>query len=444
MIFTNLRLRCYQTRTYWRLRAQVQTVVHWRRTRSHVIRQSVRSQKKTLKSLIKILGIATKLFLFAAGVAVLVQFVDSLFVSKFSWSVPSDRDYVAFLATVSGVGGVFIGLYYAGISAVGSAIYSTVPNNVRDLLAEEQFGNVYMQFLAVLTVVCLFFVALRLMNVPRNTLLIPLVAVSAGIGVIAFVQLGRRAFYFFDPTKLASSIFERLQRCLDSVSVGGFQWSHRAFQKHAQHRALQSLNTLRTLTDITAKEPHLSGKPFIELTQILVKFLRVYEQLKRKVPTDSLWYEEQYQHRDWYLTDYSEIAIAHQTGTFLKPTISTNKEWVEEMVLPILERCVVANLKSKSYNDLMGLFSTFDHYFRDLARSAEVQRALKVLEALSSVVLNETVVSCNDEIVINEELEKIAIVERVATLSISLILGFRESLTDGSEHVSGDSFLDTF
>src|SRR5438445_2402457 len=204
-------------------------------------------------------------------------------------SVPQDGDYATFLATVSGIGGVFIGLYYAAISAVGSAIYATVPNNVLYLLAHERRGNVYMRFLAFLTCLGLILIALRLSGLPRLYLAIPTVTILAGVGIIAFVKLGQQAFYFFDPTTLSGHIFEQLRHWLEMVMAGGFRWHDKAFQSHAHRQSSIALDTLDTLAEITAGKPNLNGKPFIELSKNLSRFLIHYEFSKRRIPSESLW-----------------------------------------------------------------------------------------------------------------------------------------------------------
>ena len=335
---------------------------------------------------------------------------------------------MTFLAAVSGISGVFIGLYYAGISAVGSAIYAKVPNNVRDLLAEERFGNVYMRFLSFLTLQGLIFIALRISGLPRVYLAVLFVTFFAGIGVIAFVKLGQRAFYLFDPTKLSYYVFEQLQHWLGMVKVGGFQWFNKSFQNHAHRNASSTLDTLQTLADITAKEPHLSGKPFIELSQNLLQFLMHYEQVKQEIPSDSAWYDQKYQHRDWYRTEDSHVSIAHQTGTLLQPDVTTNKEWVEDRVLPILKKCISVNLTEEKYTELLGLFGYIDTYTKTLAQAGEVRRAFEILEDLLSEILDQIATQSEDEFERDEVLEKVAVVERIASFSISVALGYREHL----------------
>ena len=395
------------------------------------VRYSLMEEKTNLRSLRHLFSVTLKPLILAGGFAGILQFIDPYlhsYYQKIKISIPDDGDYVTFLATVSGIGGVFIGLYYAGISVVGSAIYAKVPNNVRDLLAQERFGNQYMRFLSFLTYLGLVFIAFRISGLPRVYLAVPFVTILAGIGVIAFVKLGQRAFYLFDPTQLSYHIFEQLQRWLGMVKVGGYQWLNKSFQKQAHRHASATLDTLETLADITAKEPHLSGKPFVELSQNLLRFLMHYEQSKGSIPTDSAWFAQQYQHRDWYRTEDSQVNVAHKTGTFLQPDVTTNREWVESKVLPILRKCIAVNLTEKKYTDLLALFNYIDTYTQGLAQVGEVQRAFEVQNDLLLDVLDQIAKQPEDKLVVDEVLEKVAVVESLASFSVSIALGYRKHL----------------
>ena len=311
---------------------------------------------------------------------------------------------------------------------MASAIYAKVPNNIRDLLAHERFGNVYMQLLSFLTLLGLILVALRISGLPRVYLAVPIVTFLAGLGVIAFVKLGQRAFYLFDPTQLSNRIFEQLQRWLDMAKVGGYLWSDKSFQNHAHRQASATLDTLDTLADITAKERHLRGKPFVELSQRLLQFLVHYEYSKRSIPTDSSWFEQRYQHPDWYRTEYSQVKIAHETGTFLQPVAATNKEWVESKILSILKRCVEINLAAEKYTELRGLFNHVDLYIKSLVQLGEVQRAFQLLKELLLEVLEKIAERPRDELVEDEVLENVAVVELLASYSVSIALSYHEQL----------------
>ena len=343
-------------------------------------------------------------------------------------SVPTDGDYVTFLAAVSSIGGVFIGLYYAAISAVGGAIYATVPNNIRELLAHERRGNVYMRFLAFLTSLGLILIALRLSGLPRLYVAIPFVTILAGVGIVAFVKLGQQAFYFFDPTTLSGHIFEQLRRWLSMVKAGGYRWQDKVFQHHAYRQSSDTLDTLDTLSDFTASKTHLSGTSFINLTQNLLRFLIHYEFAKRHIPTDSSWYEQRYQHRDWYRTEDSRVSIAHLTGTPLQPDVITDKEWIEGRVIPIIKKCIETNLAEKRYSDVHALFEYLDAYVKVLAKEGAVERAFKFLEEIALVVLGQFAKASDGEIIKVDVLEKLAVAERLSSLPISVALGYRELL----------------
>lgn len=406
-------------------------VFFWIETKVFGVRYSAINEKFNYQSLRHLFSITQKPLFLAVGFAVLLQFVDPYlkpYYQKIGVNIPNDGDYVTLLATISGIGGVFIGLYYAGISAVVSAIYARVPNNVRDLLAQERFGSVYMRFLSFLTFLGLILIALRISGLPRISLAIPVVTIAAGIGIISFAKLGQRAFNLFDPTTLSYHIFDQLQHWLDMVKSGGFRWLDKSFQNHAYRQASTTLDTLETLADITAKEPHLNGKPFVELSQSLLQFLIHYEYAKRSIPTESAWYEQQYQHRDWYRTDDSRVAIAHQTGTALQPDVTNNKEWIEGRVIPIVKRCIDINLTAVRYTEVLGLFDYLDAYIKRLALEGRVGRAFALLELLASVVLGKVATEADGTLVKTEVLERVAIVERLASLPISLAIAYREVL----------------
>ena len=427
----SLRLYLSQVRFFWWLRAAMEWLAFWMNAKVFRVRISLEEGNTNFQSLRHLFGVTWKPLIFALGFAGLLQYIDpylNYYYQKFSISVPDDGDYVTFLATVSGIGGVFIGLYYAGISAVASAIYSKVPNNIRDLLAHERFGNVYMLFLSFLTLLGLILVALRISGLPRVYLAVPIVTILAGLGVIAFVKLGQRAFYLFDPTQLSNRIFEQLQRWLEMAKIGGFQWLNKSFQNHAHRQASATLDTLDTLADITANERHLSGRPFVELSQRLLQFMVHYEQSKGRIPTYSSWFEQRYQHRDWYRTESSRVRIAHETGTFIQPDVTTNKEWVEGKVLPILNRCIAINLAEGKYTELLGLFRHIDMYIKFLAQVGEIQRAFELLKALLLNSLKQITEQKHDELLEDEVLEEVAVVEFLASFSISIALSYHKQL----------------
>lgn len=424
-----LLLSLSQVRLFWRLRALAARASFWVGSKIFGVRYSLKEEKTNYLSLRQLFRLTQKPLFVAVGAAVICQYVDPYlfpYYQKLGITVPADGDYVTFFAAVSSIGGVFIGLYYAGISAVGGAIYATVPNNLRELLAYERRGNVYMRYLAFLTFFCLTLIAFRLTGFARLYVAVPLVAMLAGIGIFAFVKLGQQAFYFFDPTTLSGHIFEQLQHWLQAVRAGGYRWQDKAFQHHAYRQSSAVLDTLDTLSDFTASKSHLSGTSFINLTENLLRFLIHYEYAKRHIPSDSLWYGQRYEHRDWYRTEDSRVSIAHLTGTTLQPDAIVDKGWVESRVVPIIKKCVEINLKERHYEDVHALLGYVDAYVKVLAKEGAIERAFNFLEQIASVVIAQFAQDPAGGIVESDVLEKLGVTERLSSLPISIALGYRE------------------
>ncbi len=430
-MFKRMLLYFFQLRAFWSLRNTMKRVFFWIEARIFTIRYGAIEEKHNYQAIQYVFSNTQKPLLIAVCFAALIQYVDPFLYPYYRYlkiTIPDNNIYVTFLAAVSSIGGIFIGLYYAGINSVSSAIYARVPNNVRDLLAHERLGNSYIRFLSFLTSLGIILIAFCLLSLPKIYLAIPIITLFSVIGIIAFVKLGQLVFYLFDPTELSKSIFDQMENWLGMVKVGGYRWLDKSFQNHAHTQASKLLDTLETLTHITAKEPHLSGKPFIALSQNLLLFLNHYEYVKQCIPTESAWYEVRYQHRDWYYTDDSQVAIAHQTGTTLAPIVTNNKDWIEDRIIPILKKCIELNLVQKRYTDVLGLFGYLETYFKTVALEGRSGKAFDLLDDLMSTILNQMVTPTDDKFVKEEILEKLAVIERVAVLPISVALGYRKKM----------------
>ena len=148
-----------------------------------------------------------------------------------------DDTYSTLLATVAATGGVLIGLYYAATTAIAGAIYSTVPNNIRDLLAQDRVGNIYMRFLSFITFSSIVLLGLKSAGFRPISLAAFVLLLGAGISIIAFVKLGARAFYLFDPTTLSVGLVEQIQDAYLQTLPGQYRWNDPSFQNYAYQKA---------------------------------------------------------------------------------------------------------------------------------------------------------------------------------------------------------------
>lgn len=355
-----------------------------------------------------------------------LQITNSYFVSLFTeigFTLPKDNYYGTLLATVIGAGGLFIGLYYAAISVLGSAIYAKVPNNIRDLLAKEQVGNAYMGCIAVFTYFGVCLLIFHALGREPIILAIPLLLLGAGLTIIGFVRLGARAFYLSDPTTLSDRLFKQLRQCYLQMQAGGYRWSDQSFQNHAHRVAQTTIETLTTVSEIAEKESHLNGQPFANLCKRLLLFLVYYETRKKSIPTDSLWYEKRAVHPDWYQTGDTETSLAHDTSTGLQPKLASDPRWMEAAILPIVKRCLDINIRNERYTLVNKLLGNLDIYVQQLAKEHQVESAFNLIRDVFSHCEALIFVKKN-KVVIEEPLEHMQICEQLAMMPISLLLAY--------------------
>ena len=410
--------------------------------------QEAGSTTNTLGALLKLILGKLVLVIF---IAILLQITNTLFVNLVTKiGITNPKEYLPYygtlLATFTSVGGIFIGFYYAGISAVCAAIYREVPNNMRDLLAKEPVGNSYMRFLAGITTFGMCLLTLHVLGFEPVLIATLFLPIGAGLMIIGFVRLGMRAFQLFDPTTLSDSIFKDLKQCYQQMQAGGYRWSDQSFQNHAHEVAQNSIDSLTTVSDITAKEPHLNGRPFAEFSKKALSFLYSYEVAKKSIPTNSLWYEKRYEFSDWYRTSDTETSIAHETADLPQPKRVSQPRWVESAILPIAYSCLMINIKEKRYTVVNRILQQLEDYYQQLAEEQQVESAFDLVRDLFANCRFLLYVEENNA-VIEEPLEHLGICERLGSILINVLLGYtraiescgREAILRRVQHISWKS-----
>lgn len=301
------------------------------------------------------------------------------------FNIAPSSDYVTFLAAISAVGSVLIGLYYAALMSIQSALYSKLPNNIRDLLAQEKHGNVYMKFLAFVTFLSFVLIAFRLIGFEKIYLVPIVMLIFAGISIFAFIQLGRGAFNFFDPTKLSVNIILDLQKAIGNVKVFGKHFSDKNFQKFNYRIAMNRSDTLITLCDYALNQKHLNGNSLAELNKQIINFLYLYNFEKKLIDPQSLWYEQRYEHKNWYQLD--NLDIYTQSGMSPEPNVINNLYWLEKKVIPSIIKSVEKNFINKRYDVVIEIINLLIQYIHILTYNNDVALALDTVKEMENSIL---------------------------------------------------------
>ena len=429
-MLNSLFLSLAQTTLFWKIRNAFLHIGFFCYRTLFRMKHHVKEGSTTVKSWLTFLWVVLGKLVLVILLTALLQFTNPHFTSSFTkigFTIPEESDYGTLLGAVIGVGGVFIALYYAAVSTIGSAIYAKFPNNIRDLLAHEKLGSAYMRLLALITFFGVCLLIFHTAGLEPIILAMPLLIVGTGVMVFGFIRLGTRAFNLFDPTSLSHSLFDQLQQCHRQMQAGGYRWSNQSFQRSSHQIAQRNIDTLATLSEIVAKEPHLNGRPFARLCNNLLLFLRNYETKRKLIPTNSLWYRQRYEHSDWYRTGDMETSLAHDTSTGLQPKVVRDTRWIESEILPIVQGCLEINIKEKRYEIVNALFNYLDIYVQQLTKEHQVEYAFDVIGKIFSSC-KDLIFTEEEELIIEESLEHMQICKHLATIPINALIAYTLSL----------------
>ena len=334
-----------------------------------------------------------------------------------------------FLMTIASVLGVFLGLYFTAVSIVASSVFTTVPNDVRELYLREKIGNTYIKILAILLAVSIIMFGYRIFNYYPGTLLTVLMLIFSCISIFAFVMLGSRVFSFFDPTILVDTIFSDLYANIKLASINGLKWSDSSFQSHYHKLASKNINTLKNLVEICLKNPHLYKKSVPLLSWRVCYFLKSYQVQKVLIPTDSYWFSRVPKYKDTFLVDGSTLQIALQTQTSIQPEVITDNYWLEDEIFEILTNILKVMLDNNNIAISADILDAINKYFEDLGEKLEGKKCCDLFKKIETVMepyfLNLSEDKCKGTGDIN-----FALFDRYNMLLLSCVIGFNKFIRE--------------
>jgi len=302
-------------------------------------------------------------------------------------SIPNNA-YSTLMATVAGVGGVFIALYYTILSGLISSTYVDAPNNIRKILEEESYGNIYMNLIAFLTFLSVFFLGTRALGFTRSYSGAGLIIVLSAFGVFGFFKVGKMYFHFADPARLWPPIFSDFKYWIQQIQAKKGNWDEPAIQEHARKQSKKKINALKNLWEYAKDAQNLQEKPLVKLSKELIVLLYEYQsKIKPKIPPNSLWYEKRYKQQDWYSTDYFTLEIAQETGTSLQPKESKEKFWVEKELFPLVLKTLDLNLTRQNFDHVLDILNHTRMYFKAMVQRGEVDQAFEGFGSLRNIFI---------------------------------------------------------
>jgi hypothetical protein len=430
---------------FWRARAL------WQRGRFLLARRiwKARAEEQVYRDNVHLLGQFVRLTFGQLSSAILatiaLQVLELLLVPSVTslsggWPLPDLQVYTSWLLTLAQIGGVFLALYFTALTAAAAAIYSQVPEHIRNLLAEEPVGNVYIKLLTFTTFTPLCLVSLTSLGLLPLRTAVPALVFFAGVGIMAFAKLGHRAFDLFSVMRLSKSAFANFGRALGQARAGSFRWRDPSFQNHAHKQGASAMRDLVTFSEICSKADTLKGKPLLDLVVETVGVLKWYEGQKTSIPTNSLWYRQEFRQKEWYRTPDWALSPAQQMGMPLMPEQKANLWWVEDELEGICLNALRTHLADSRLDLAAQLLDASNPYLTTLATNGDNERACKFCGSLTSVCVafqqRLSMVGGPPQ----DQLSRVATAERLAAFVTSTLVAFTNGLARRSAESSRQRF----
>ena len=246
-------------------------------------------------------------------------------------------------------------------------------------------------------------------------------AILAAYGVIRFMLLGSRLFYFVHPVEASITITEDAIRAINNASVKGFRWGKSNFQNHYRMQADHALSTMRSLIDFGVDIIKFSDQQLVTITQFVSGMFQYYVRQKKSIPSDSLWYRTKPQFKNWMLADSTEIILALNTGTSLTPKYIKDQTWFEEECIETILKPL--SLCMKNYN-----WGAAQACLESLVMAAEefggnfYEDGARLITQKAGTIMQQATAPNNS--VIYDENGRIAFIDSFGRLPINILIGF--------------------
>ena len=307
----------------------------------------------------------------------------------------TNSEYITFFAAIATLGGVFIALYFSTLSAINATLYNTFSNNLRDLLYREKLGNSYIRFLSNTTFFAFVIIVFFLLGYEKIYPAIPLMLVLIGTTIFSYIELGMYTSKLFNVDTLSFSIFKNLYKYIDKSTKKDMYNKDRNFQNHYFTLASQEVRLLTSLLDTSLSKYEIHNDSLQNISIFILRLLTFYQEKKRLIPYESLWYKQKQEYKDLYKPDNLSLNIYLQSATMPQGETKYDLFWLEKKLIPFIIRILVNKIKNDEIEDYKNILHNLDKYLSYLIQLGNLEYTINIISQLKDEVnkanlLNDT------------------------------------------------------
>ena len=414
----SLQFSLYQP--YWKTRFHIQRIIF-------IIQSKLFKGRDSLFNSIQdaqIFWSMVKTVFFSFLLAALILLVTHLLTpANFQVNQENFNAFDNLMIAITGISGVFLSFYFSNLSTIISISYAKLPHRIRQLIIEEKVGNLSLRFVVFLNALSLMTLSSAIIWNIRSVFSVYVLSLLSAFSIFIASFLLRRIFIFIDPTSFINLVISKFWKWFNFSTTDGYLWKEPSFQNYYHSQAQNTLSDIRILFDLAVTTHELQNDRLHSVLMYINSLHKQYIKKKELVPTNSKWFSLVPHHKDWYLADSYELALATNTNTFIQPTLRPDLVWVEKLLNQMnLDVLNTLHFKDKNIIELMNGINDIIYVYGELWRLGQ---AKEIVENLGNIILSR--IASSKE---NEYFEqKIIFLDLLGLYPISMFLGFKNKLT---------------
>lgn len=423
------------SRSFWRLRHKIRWLNFERQKTSYTTKNKLNNTKDSV-SVVWRISLSALPSVTVALVVTVVLYILELNIESIkrlpmmdyiaNWMSFDRETYIQMLVAIPTVIGIFIGLYFTAVNSVLSDVYKLVPDKLRSLVLKHTVKNGYINSVAFLIALSLFLLGLSAIDKQPIHLAVPVLIVMTCVAVFAFINLFINVFRLSDPTTFFNPLYYDLRKWIKLATSNGDRWRNPSFQEYYRNQAHERITTMLAIAKMSSENKELRTESFPRMLRKLLATVDTYYDDKRLIPSDSNWYSKKREHKQWYLTDSTDVDMATQTGTTLHPSEVPDNTWFEDSILNVFHDALFYDLENNDYESLYRKSLALADFYKSMGEHWLIDDGKKWIAKLSDEVI--TSISSAEFASDTQELNSIGVADIVASLPISLELGFMTSI----------------
>ena len=423
-------------RSFWKLRHRFGLLEFQRQKTGYGIQDKLSKTKDNISAVWEIslrswlsvaiaLAVAFALYMSGVHIDVIKQLPLMNYIAS---CVSLDRNiYIQMLVTIPSVIGIFIGLYFTAVSSVLSDAYKLVPTDkLRILVLEHAVKNGYINSVAFLIALSLFLLGFSAISDRPIHLAVPILVLMTCIAVFAFIKLFVNMFKLSDPTTLFEPLYFDLRKWIKFATVDGKRWRNSNFQEYYRRQAHDRIATMLAIAKMSSDSKELRVESFPRMLRKLLVTVDTYFDNKRLIPSESNWYSKKREQKQWYLADSVDLDISAQTGAMLNPNEVPDNTWFEDSILNVFHDALTYDLERNDYEATYRKSLDLLDFYKSMGKRWFIDDGKKWISRLSDEVINS--IASAKITSHTQELNSIGVTDIIASLPISLEIGFMQSV----------------